>query len=473
MTFRALHVEDEIDPRLQFARVLDSLSMPWEAVSAESLESATVALATQEFDLVVCDILIPPVDGSFARAAEHGFAVYDLVRASHPGTPAIFLTGHASDVDAWRPLENSPTIDLFGLGQDEGLTRLIQKDHPEKLRDYLSRMTAEMAALAKIDLATPSGTEILDVDERCLRIIARRRGGARVDITPSRGLSGASSFLAFAFDKQDRPVIRAFVKTGPLASMEEEEARHHRFVGQLLDSGNYPGIADRVIANARSRGALCYSFAGRYQNDLISLFADDPARFESTVARVREMVAPWGATAQRVSVNLGALRRLRVSDDVVDAYAGNYADLFARVEERTLDATEVVQHGDLHGLNVLVDSVGTPLLIDFADVGPHIGADDPVNLELSFIFHSQSREQGWLDVSTAHGWVDDDMEKSGMRHAVIARVCRGWAREAFEWPVDYLIPTFVHALRQLKYPDTNKEVAIEIAAAAGNALLGD
>jgi len=78
---RILLVEDDPDVRPLLEHIL--LSERFEVTAAESVAVATMLLASQPFDLVICDVNLP--DGS-------GLAVADKAIAT--GIKALVVTGH-------------------------------------------------------------------------------------------------------------------------------------------------------------------------------------------------------------------------------------------------------------------------------------------------------------------------------------------------------------------------------------------
>jgi hypothetical protein len=109
-------------------------------------------------------------------------------------------------------------------------------------------------------------------------------------------------------------------------------------------------------------------------------------------------------------------------------------------------------------------------LIDFGDVGPCLGADDAVNLELSFAFHALRPQDAWITTKSAEAWAQSTPEGLDERHRELLSVCRDWASDVAQTPADVLVPTYVHALRQLKFGDADPELALAIAASAARDL---
>lgn len=136
------------------------------------------------------------------------------------------------------------------------------------------------------------------------------------------------------------------------------------------------------------------------------------------------------------------------------------------VEQVSVQVARCVQHGDLHGANVLFDDNGRPMIIDYPDTERTLASLDPVAMELSTIFHKDAPDrEGWPSEEQAAHWPEIDVFCKDAPYENYLRACRAWAlsvagSEQEVWAVGY-----GYALRQLKYDDTDKALARVIIAA--------
>jgi hypothetical protein len=101
-------------------------------------------------------------------------------------------------------------------------------------------------------------------------------------------------------------------------------------------------------------------------------------------------------------------------------------------------------------------------MIDFGDVGLNWSAIDPVTLELSLSFHPASPfgESGWPSAQAAQAYLDLDSYLRDCPVPAFVRRVREWALELLDGDEVALRGVFyAQALRQLKYGDTDHEVA--------------
>ncbi len=68
-------------------------------------------------------------------------------------------------------------------------------------------------------------------------------------------------------------------------------------------------------------------------------------------------------------------------------------------------------------------------------------------------------------------WADIENFAIRTEYPQVIRACRRWALEAAGSESVVMALAYAHAVRQLKYPDTDKGVAISVARAAGARLL--
>jgi hypothetical protein len=66
-----------------------------------------------------------------------------------------------------------------------------------------------------------------------------------------------------------------------------------------------------------------------------------------------------------------------------------------RIGEEEVRIRYAIQHGDLHGGNLLVGANGHPILIDFGRTGESIAGWDAAALELSLLFHPDRPDIAW------------------------------------------------------------------------------
>jgi hypothetical protein len=133
------------------------------------------------------------------------------------------------------------------------------------------------------------------------------------------------------------------------------------------------------------------------------------------------------------------------------------------------------QHRDLHGLNILVRNEQEQLLIDYAEVGPAPACLDPLILELSLLFHPACRDlcTNWPTVERGQHWADINAFLINCPFDSFLRACRTWAFDSGPGDKAVFATAYSYAVRQIKYSDTDHELAIAIAQAAYKRFTSD
>ena len=252
------------------------------------------------------------------------------------------------------------------------------------------------------------------------------------------------------------------------------EIEQYRSLPTLLGPTTFASHADDITAGLGSKGVIFYQLATGFDRSLFDLVAEDDAVAGTAVAKLHQKVEPWLAGRENSSLRVREFRREIVSDSVLGQYQAELGDFDHRAfEDSSMAISMCYQHGDLHGANVLVDSLGEPLMIDFGNLGPAPACLDPIVLELSVLFHPQGREATgeWATAEMAEHWFDVERWAAASPVPEFVRACRSWASAAAANELELLCVAYREALRQLKYCDTEKDLAIAVANSARKAYL--
>ena len=178
----------------------------------------------------------------------------------------------------------------------------------------------------------------------------------------------------------------------------------HRFCGV----GTFAPLAGEVLHGCGRFGAAFYSLAANGYNDLFYLSITDDAASQKAVSLLRKSHRQWRGNTGSSNVSVGTVRSSCISDEQLAPWRDDLSpDRVEEAEAITISMKQSIQHGDLHGLNVLVDSEGGPLIIDYGNLARHPVALDPVTLEMSFVFHAEHPElHGWPSIEQASRWFD-------------------------------------------------------------------
>lgn len=466
---RILLVEDERDAATKLLVRLEAKLESPEIDVARSRDSAMERLASGVYDLVVCDLRIPPTDGGLDLAEEHGLNVASEARLKCPGTPLIFLTGFGTVQNTREPLASAPTADLYG-DVDEKLADIFDKQERrqcvERIVDHETKLRGLDSIGVSIEGEVPAAVDVCL--RRAVQIYARRRHARTVDVHILHGLSGAVTGRALLTDERGSTVASVFLKVGERSRMLEEVKRYGEYVQGTLNVGSFAPDAGVIRFGLRKSAALFYSLAEEYTESFFARVSRTDKG--AIVLAVADYLSVWHQRRYTVDVAVSTLRGERMSDALV-AERGVDLTFSESIESRVLTVMVSPQHGDLHGENILVNAAGKPLLIDFGDVQEAPTVLDAVTLEFSWLFHKASpiRASGWPSIDQAERWFDLDsyLENCPVPDAI--RACREWATRLDGAAVPCVV--YAQAVRQLKYDDVPPALALAIARGAVEAQL--
>ncbi len=460
---RVLLVEDKAD----FAELVEKYVRPipdCELVWAASRDSALARLAAEPFDLVVLDRRIPTADDVLDDHADHGWRVFQYIRDNLPGTPVWFLTA-SEDADFAVEINNNfgKIADVHGRRQDEQMYQVCWKRKISDCVQWIRGFAEHRATLERIAVTSPPGSPVLRADEyRTLKMFARQRNGAVVDCVVLGGGLSSSRVLKVAVKQADGTlIITAVAKVAPLPVIRDEGERYQNEIMRLAPGG-FPQLTQRIEVGAGNTGALFYGMVGADVESMFQRLAGGNTESHAVPARLRALESAWYQGKQVSSVRVGQVRRHFIGDAQLHGVAHELAGIgIAAVEAVEIEVAQCCQHGDLHCANVVFDQTGRAMLIDFGDVARAISAIDPVTLELSTVFHTQrtSLTTSWPTEANMTRWVDVDQYVAGCSFDPFIRGCREWALAEAASPEEVVAVAYGYAVRQLKYQDTDKQLA--------------
>ncbi|MFZ1284793.1 MAG: response regulator [Propionicimonas sp.] len=461
---RILAVEDEDVSLANLRRALATIGCTVSLDVAACRDDALSLLSVGDYDLVICDLRIPTSVGTLDADVAHGLAVHAQVRQQLPGVPAVFLTAYPENRALWEQLALGDVGTYYGQPRLP-ITRLIVKGDQGELVKAIAEYVSGLEQLEDIPL--DSGGPIDEMLRRSVLQYAHGLGAASASVKLYGGSSGASVARADVSlpDGQTRSVV---VKVQDRARAINEEQAYRQNVPNSLQVGYFAPLVDQQLLGLRSKGAVFWSIAPGL-GDLFELMNDSIDAAASVVSDLVVAHEPWTSHTTRRVDNIGDLRRQRNHEDATEAVVRADA-ILSTIESLDVSLLHCTSHGDLHCSNVFADGVSGPTLIDFGDVGFALSAIDPVTLELSLLFNPNGPLHG-LDVPglDLDHWADAHRFALDSPYATFIEACRGWALTVSD-PLTVMATGYVHAMRQLKYPDVPKHVPLAVARSAAAAM---
>ncbi|MBB3973375.1 phosphotransferase [Hansschlegelia beijingensis] len=385
---KILFVEDHLSFGPSMAEILRGVAGVERVDLCRSKAVALEALSQDFYDLLILDLTIPANEGDLDIAPVHGQAVFYKAIKVCPGIPIFILTGSEMDDFIKDLVRHGEQADLWGSRVKRNTLDYFEKENADRLFTEVEHVAREVSAVNAITINTRGKQLGLSAGaERCIRVAARRTGAAIAEVVPlSGGLSRARVVRATMRNEADQVLQGTVAKLGSLEEIQIEIAAFDKDA-KRLPLGFYPPITDTIEKGACGEAAVFYALAEGYARSLFDLLAQDEAAAVAAVNLVRDRLGIWiKAKGMRKGTVADARRRILWDRTCEQIVADNGLDI-ADVEAKPLSFGECCLHGDLHGMNILFDGSGQPVLIDFGDVGVGSSCVDPVTLELSTVFH--------------------------------------------------------------------------------------
>jgi len=463
MTVHILLVEDEPEFVLETQQVFNELPGGVTIKVASSRGSAFDLLDREFFDLIVLDLKIPTVDGTLDADPMHGHAVFSHARRAAPGTPIFVLTGSPAEDFIPTLLKQQQQVDIWSEGRKIGTVDFLKKYQFDEFPKKLAPIVVAIEALSDVEL--DRGDLNLSIqDDRLIRIFAKKFGGTRCRVSQlSGGLSGAKVVRLRITDGGGARVHDAVAKLSSPSDVRDEAHRFDHLISRL-DPQATPRKLATLDFGAGGLAGIFYGLADGFELSGFDLARNPTDETSRAVENVEVATARWKDGVGQSRKRIRDVRQRLVSDEVLAGLTKAFGlDWLTGFEAQEIQTRWCCIHGDLHGGNVLFALDGTVVLIDYGDVAEGPASLDPITLEMSILFHPQGGDLGgWPSLAQAESWGSIDEYIASSPVSEFVRQCRDWAERAGAGKREIAASAYAYLIRQLKYEETNKPLALAL-----------
>lgn len=464
MTLHVLIVEDDEDFVEEVSEIITGLPGRSIIRVAGSRDDAYAVLEDGFLDLVILDLRIPTVNNALDADPEHGHAVFNRVRSVAPGTPIFVLTGSpAEDFLAELVLRNNQQIDIWSERRKTSTILFLKKYDIDRCPDILTPVANAVERLSDVELERCELN--LDLaEDRLIRIFSKKVQGVRCVVSKlGGGRSGAQVYRLRITDKNGVQVHHAVAKLSTTSDVQRESDRYDNYI-MRLDPAATPRKLATLEFGAHAMAGIFFGLADGFEKSMFHIAGNSSEQSEVVISRLKVATARWidGVPQERMSIR--QLRQRVLSDEALDNIRRTFnLDWIEGFEDREIQVRWACSHGDLHGSNVLVSNEMVAL-IDYGDAGNGPASLDPVTLELSLLFHPDAPNNTGLWPSTEHTklWGDLDTYLDVCPFPQFVRECRAWAISVAAGNREVAASAYSYLVRQLKYEDTNKVLALAL-----------
>jgi CheY-like chemotaxis protein len=434
--------------------------------------AAISAIDCDFFDLIILDLKIPHDAHSDDPQPENGLAVFAHAKRVAPGTPLFLLTG--SSVESFVPtlLENAERIDIWVSGAASRVSTVLMLPKlefdrfGEKVLPYLQGV--ESLGAVELD----RGAVVLSIEEeRLVRICASRFRGVRCEVRPvSGGLSDAKVLRLKIQNSQGGTIQNCIFKIGTISDIRDESSRHQDHIVRLTPVAT-PRHLVTLEFGGKNKAAVCYQLAEGREFDFFQFINFNDPQLEFAFSRVKAGLRGWYDAATQGMRTIQDVRQRILSDGARNRVLEiNLLDWTYRFEGLEIPVKWGCVHGDFHGGNVLLSAQGDPAIIDYGDVGEGPMSLDAIALEFSLFFHPNGpcKNGEWPTADQAEHWDNLDQYLVNCPYPEFIRQCRRWSIEMAAGSRERAAVAYAYLLRQLKYEDTDAELALRLLTGAKN-----
>lgn len=467
---KVLVVEDEEDFFENIGQAFSDLGVQCEVTWAQSRDSALREASNGFFDLTVLDQKIPTIDGALDAHVDHGRAVWDELYNSSPGMPVLILTALSADDIISTVVRRSKHQRIWGGVTKFPTVEHVRKSNFEKFPEIIASYISSIDALRDIEVQVHDGTNLDEQQRRLCQLFVSRNNGVRCKVRKlSGGLSGSAVYHLFVFDSYGGKIQNAVLKVGT-KEMVDAENENLGLINRLQAAAS-PRLLESLYFGVKDLAAIAYQLAEGYDRNIFDLIEKYPGDLPAALAGISNQRQSWVDAKSQMRKSVADVRRTVLADASAAELSKTYGlDWLPAFESRTLQVHWGCIHGDLHGENILLNNDCLPVFIDYGDVREGPLAMDWMTLECSSLFHPGAPSFDLVSAErvSPESWNETSSYSSNAHLTAFFSGCRERAAGEGLLPRELIAAAYSYVLRQLKYEDTDKGLALAILESLRN-----
>lgn len=464
-----LHVEDEADWFERIVRpALNDIGAK-KVFHAISYNSALATIKSQNIDYVILDLAIPIDDETHTPDISNGLNLASYIRVNYPGTPLLILTGQQTE-EAVEQFVEDEDVTIFWDGKARSLVKVRPKRSLDKVMDLLQIAIEELVAIDSIEIDA-RGCNLDLLEERVIKLFCKHNDAIAAKVQSlDDGLSSSKVLRVNLMSDLGQEFHWALAKIDSKKDIDIEDSNFNLYINKL-PVGSFPNLLNQYSAGCADKKGVFYQFATKYSSDYFKVLLENEDIAIQVLKRMRIILDTWFKNKQVKQVKVSDIRRLLCSDlkysNLCSSIEGFNCDEF---EFKKLSINSSIQHGDLHGKNILVSEEYTPIVIDYGDIKITTSVLDVVTLELSPYFHPAVAQKFKPSIELFENWFDEDKHLQLSLFPNVSKCLMEWRNNNSFMPREYTVTVYAYAVRQLTYPNTNKKFAHALIKSAISAF---
>ncbi|MDN4514676.1 response regulator [Pseudomonas sp. 2,4-D] len=474
---RILLVEDNQEVLLETKKEIEKITGKDSVITACSKESACTVIKDEFFDLIVLDLSLPTINEGLDADVAHGQAVFHYCLSMAPGTPICFLTGSSTHRFVNQLLNaHANRQDFWGQSELNTSPMVFQKINLDDFLEHLKQCSSKLRNLADIELRSVKAGGALAVEEqRLLKMFTIKLSGASCKWQDlNGGLSGVRVLSVEVLNQHDSSLFKAVARIGKRDKISLEATNFDLMV-PALTIGTFPSKLLCLEYGAKSSAAIYYRLANDHTSNLSELLLSSPELSLTTYQKLKEIFSVWGEGCYRTRKTIGELRSCLVSDSKLARLKNTYElSWLEDIEDLSVSVKWGRTHGDMHGGNVLIANDYAPLIIDFGDLAERATSLDPCSILLSPFFHLDTAERALESLPKEDLIRSIELLNCGTNSPLAPffnQITEWISEECSRSERSIYASILIYVIKQLNYPDTNKDVALNIISVCKERIL--
>ncbi len=420
------------------------------------------------FDYITLDLTLPINSDDFEKNPENGLHILSRISEISKGTPILILTA-TSTIDMIQDfLSHSCKADIWGDKEEISTIMHLSKLKINSLNEIINKIYTAFSKILSVEMRTNQSLTLPIEHDRLIRIFANSVGGSTVKIKKiGGGLSDAKVYAVEVEDINGAKIYNSICKCGEHVDISTDAQNYTKYINRLAPDAS-PRILGYYQFGAKSSYGVFYGFAENHNDSFFKAMCEKNISQELFTA-IKSLFTPWYNASTNKNDTIANIRRMLINDEKTEELIKQYniESCSKRFEKKNVTYKHSCIHSDLHGENILLNTESKKaVLIDYGDINEGAIILDIITLECSSLFHPSIKDYldlgEWPTDIDINNWSNEQNYISNCPFPDSVTFCRSWLYELDIGNREIAAGLYSYSLRQLKYPETNKRVAISL-----------
>ena len=450
----------------EFLKLGDDIEITIAACRNEAIE--LLEINNNFFDYITLDLTLPITTNDFEKKPENGLHILSKISELSKGTPVLILTATSTINMIQNFLSHSNNIDIWGSKEKISTVSHLSKLEISSLHEIIQKIYIHFSKILSVEIRTFQSLDLPIEHDRLIRIFVNSVGGSIGKIKQiGGGFSDAKVYAVEVDDINGSKIYNSICKCGKDIDIDIDANNYKKYINRLAPDAS-PRIFGHYQFGAKSSNGVFYGFAEKHNDSYFQAMSENRISKE-LFSYIKSIFTPWHNTSTTKSDTITNIRRMLINDQKTEELIKQYdiENCSKTFEKKNVRYKHSCIHSDLHGENILLNTESNKaVIIDYGDINEGAIILDIITLECSALFHPSIKN--YLDLGDWPTNIDIDnwnIEEQYIKDCPFPEsviFCRSWLKDLDIGNRELAAGLYSYSLRQLKYPETNKKVAISL-----------